>query len=90
MSYAKIEFEGTINELIALLGQHNLTGWFEATIKIEVGEPTEAKIIRELKTFDSFIPALKRYREVTGCSLKEAKDFIDQHIPSDHWPNALR
>ena len=35
------------------------------------------------------IDAVKRYRQVTGCGLKDAKDWVEdciyRHLPGEYW-----
>ncbi len=41
-------------------------------------EPTES--IQELIKSGQKLLAIKQYREIKGCSLKEAKEYIDQQV----------
>jgi len=45
--------------------------------QIGVPEPPVDSVIRDLVTEGKKIQAIKRYREITGVGLKEAKDYID-------------
>lgn len=86
MNTAKIEFTGTITELVALLEQHNITGAFTAKIRVYVGQlATEGALIRELKQCASGIAAIMLYHERTGVSLKDAKEYVKANC-GNHFP----
>ncbi len=86
MNTAKIEFQGTISDLIALLDQHKITGEFSAKIRVEIGLPTKITMIQELNACESGIQAIKLYRDKTEASFKEAKDFVVANC-RDRFPN---
>jgi len=86
MNTAKIEFTGTIEELVALLEQHKIVGTFSAKIKVEVGITAEVRMIEELKQAGSAILAIKALRGRTGMTLKDAKEYVVKHC-REAYPN---
>jgi ribosomal protein L7/L12 len=47
---------------------------------LEIPQPDYEMEIRELKRKGKEIEAIKRYRELTGADLKEAKDYVDKLV----------
>jgi len=86
MNTAKIEFTGTIEELVALLEQHKIVGTFSAKIKVELGITAEARMIEELSKCGGGIAAIKMCRERTGMTLKDAKEYVVKHC-REAYPN---
>jgi ribosomal protein L7/L12 len=58
-------------------------GWWGGGGSDEPPDPTEDPEIQDLLAKGNEIQAVKRYRELTGLGLKEAKDAIDRHLESD-------
>ena len=54
-------------------------GWWGGSEGDEPPDPTEDPEIQDLLAKGNEIQAIKRYRELTGLGLKEAKDAIEQH-----------
>lgn len=76
MNTITLQFSGSIQELTALLTAHSLSGReFDAVITVELVAIPDYVV--ELKKCAGFIDAIKKYRTMTGTTLKEAKDFVD-------------
>lgn len=71
-----ISFSSSINQLRNEIKRTN-TILEKITKQIGVPEPPVDSVIRNLVAEGKKIEAIKRYREITGVGLKEAKDYID-------------
>jgi len=65
-------------------GHNNNTDWYLLVLKIAKYNPKAIinafgvnKLDEELLNICQFIPAIKRYREITGKGLKESKDYVE-------------
>lgn len=83
MNTVTLNFVGSLEELNALLTTVPFVGRnLECIINVTIDDTPE--IIRRLKGRASMIEAVRLYRELTGCSLRESKDFLDRNLPV-HW-----
>ncbi|HOV27640.1 MAG TPA: ribosomal protein L7/L12 [Pseudobacteroides sp.] len=71
-----ISFSSSINQLRNEIKRTN-TILEKIAKQIGVPEPPVDSVIRNLVAEGKKIEAIKRYREITGVGLKEAKDYID-------------
>jgi hypothetical protein len=83
-------FCGTVEELAALLGSHNLRDGNLSIGLIEItSRPSDKDIAAQVRArmnnlepnFRHKISAIKAYREITGLTLKESKAWCDINLP---------
>jgi ribosomal protein L7/L12 len=83
-------FHGTVEELAALLGSHNLRDGTLSIGLIEItSRPGDKEIAAQVRARMSNlepkmrhkIAAIKAHREITGLTLKESKAWCDINLP---------